>query len=47
MIITGRNVYDKSTIFKMISIFYNDSLQKLLDYSFKSFIVTCDKDAIE
>ena len=46
MIITGPNGYGKSTILKMINIFCNDSLQKLLDYSFKNFIITCDKDKI-
>lgn len=42
MIITGPNGYGKSTILKLIDAFCNDSLQKVLNYSFKKFTITCD-----
>lgn len=41
MILTGPNGYGKSTILKLIDAFCNDSLQKVLNYSFKKFTITC------
>ncbi|MBQ8740695.1 MAG: AAA family ATPase [Clostridia bacterium] len=46
MIITGPNGYGKSTILKMISNFCNDSLQKVLGYTFKNFTIVCDNSKI-
>jgi predicted ATP-binding protein involved in virulence len=46
MIITGPNGYGKSTILKMLNNFCNDSLQKVLDYSFKKFTVICENSKI-
>lgn len=46
MIITGPNGYGKSTILKMINNFCNESLQKLLDYTFKDFTIYCDNSKI-
>ncbi len=46
MILTGPNGYGKSTILKMINNFCNESLQKVLDYTFKKFTIICDHDQI-
>lgn len=46
MIITGPNGYGKSTILKMINNFCNDSLQRVLDYTFKRFTIECENSKI-
>ncbi len=46
MIITGPNGYGKSTILRMINDFCNNGMEKVLTYSFKTFVLTCDKDEI-
>lgn len=46
MIITGPNGYGKSTILKMINNFCNESLQKVLNYTFSSFTITCNSNQI-
>lgn len=46
MIITGPNGYGKSTILKMINLFCNDSMQRVLDYTFKRFTVVCENSEI-
>lgn len=42
MIITGPNGYGKSTILRIINNFCNDSLDKVLSYSFKKLTISCD-----
>lgn len=46
MIITGPNGYGKSTILKMIYDFCNNGLEKVLNYSFKTFVLTCEKETV-
>lgn len=46
MIITGPNGYGKSTILRLINNFCNDSLDKVLAYSFKKLIISCDTGEI-
>lgn len=46
MIITGPNGYGKSTILKMVNYFCNDSIQRVLDYTFKRFTIVCENSEI-
>lgn len=47
MIITGPNGYGKSTILRIINNLCNDSLEKVLSYSFKKLIIICDNDEFQ
>jgi len=47
MIITGPNGYGKSTILRMLDSFCNNDIKGLLQYSFKSFVITCTKNQIK
>lgn len=47
MIITGPNGYGKSTILRIINNLCNDSLEKVLVYSFKKLIIICDNDEFQ
>ncbi len=47
MIITGPNGYGKSTILRIINNLCNDSLEKVLAYSFKKLIIFCDNDEFQ
>lgn len=47
MIITGPNGYGKSTILRIINNICNDSLEKVLSYSFKKLIIICDNDKLQ
>lgn len=46
MIITGPNGYGKSTILKIIDDFCNNGMEKVLNYSFKTLILTCENESI-
>ena len=47
MIITGPNGYGKSTILRIISLFCNSRLERVLDYSFEKLIIVCDDAKIQ
>lgn len=47
MIITGPNGYGKSTILRIINNFCNNSLEKVLSYTFKELTVVCDNSSIQ
>lgn len=46
MIITGPNGYGKSTILRMIDDFCNNGMEKVLNYSFKTFVLTGKQNSI-
>lgn len=46
MIITGPNGYGKSTILRIINNFCNDSLEKVLAYSFKKLVILCEGKSV-
>ena len=46
MIITGPNGYGKSTILRIINNFCNDSLEKVLAYSFKKLVILCECNSV-
>lgn len=47
MIITGPNGYGKSTILRIIDNFCNNSLEKVLSYTFKELVIVCDNSSIQ